>query len=54
MENAAPEGRGGHSLFANENKLYVYGGWNSEMQYNNLCVFDLDCCFLFSSGPYNF
>jgi dynein heavy chain len=42
MENAPPEGRGGHSLFANENKLYVYGGWNSEMQYNNLCVFDLE------------
>jgi len=29
MENAAPEGRGGHSLFANENKLYVYGGWKN-------------------------
>lgn len=42
MENAPPEGRGGHSLFANENKLYIYGGWNSEMQYNNLCVFDLE------------
>ena len=39
--NNAPDGRGGHSLFANEDKLYVYGGWNSEMQYNNVLMFDL-------------
>lgn len=40
--NNAPEGRGGHSLFAYENKVYIYGGWNSEMQFNNVIQFDLD------------
>lgn len=40
--NAAPDGRGGHSLFAYNNKLYVYGGWNAEMQFNNVVEFDLD------------
>jgi len=29
--NNAPDGRGGHSLFANNNKIYIYGGWNPEM-----------------------
>ena len=28
--NNAPEGRGGHTMFAVGRKLYVYGGWNSE------------------------
>jgi dynein heavy chain len=37
-----PPGRGGHSLFGYENKLYVYGGWNSEMHFNNMMVFDLE------------
>jgi len=37
-----PEGRGGHSLFAYNDKLYSYGGWNSETQYNNIVVFDLN------------
>jgi len=40
--NNAPEGRGGHSLFPNNGKLYVYGGWNCEMQYTNICIFDLE------------
>lgn len=40
--NNPPEGRGGHSLLANEGKIYVYGGWNSEMQFNSLLVFDLE------------
>jgi len=37
-----PEGRGGHSLFAYDNKLYSYGGWNSETQYNNIIIFDMN------------
>jgi dynein heavy chain len=37
-----PAGRGGHSLFAHDDKLYAYGGWNSESQYNNIIVFDLN------------
>lgn len=40
--NPPPDGRGGHSLFANNGKLYIYGGWNSEMQYNNVLFFDLE------------
>jgi dynein heavy chain len=40
--NSPPEGRGGHSCFANNNKIYVYGGWNTEMQYDNITLFDLD------------
>jgi len=35
------EGRGGHSVFASDEKIYIYGGWNSEMQYTNILVFDL-------------
>lgn len=42
--NPPPDGRGGHSLFANNGKLYIYGGWNSEMQYNNVLFFDLEKC----------
>lgn len=41
-KNNPPEGRGGHSVLANENKIYVYGGWNSEMQFNNMLQFDLE------------
>jgi N-acetylneuraminic acid mutarotase len=26
--NAAPDGRGGHSLFVSNDKVYIYGGWN--------------------------
>lgn len=37
-----PPGRGGHSLFGYEDKLYVYGGWNQEMHFNNMMVFDLE------------
>jgi dynein heavy chain len=40
--NSAPEGRGGHSVFASDNKVYIYGGWNSEQQYNNVLLFDLE------------
>lgn len=40
--NPAPDGRSGHSLFANNGKLYIYGGWNSEIQYNNVLFFDLE------------
>ena len=29
--NAAPDGRGGHSVFVSNDKVYVYGGWNQEM-----------------------
>jgi dynein heavy chain len=41
-KNNAPEGRGGHSLFASDEKIYVYGGWNSEMQFTNIYIFDLE------------
>ena len=37
-----PPGRGGHSLFAFDDKLYSYGGWNSETQFNNIIIFDLN------------
>lgn len=40
--NNPPDGRGGHSLLANDGKLYVYGGWNSEQQYNNMIQFNLE------------
>lgn len=40
--NASPDGRGGHSLFVSNDKVYIYGGWNQEMQYNNILVYDLD------------
>jgi dynein heavy chain, axonemal len=39
-----PMGRGGHSLFAVDDKLYSYGGWNSECQYNNVIIFDMNTC----------
>ena len=37
-------GRGGNSIFVVDNKLYSYGGWNSESQFTNLVVFDLETC----------
>lgn len=40
--NNPPEGRGGHSLFASDQKIYIYGGWNAECQYNNILIFDLE------------
>jgi len=40
--NNAPDGRGGHSVFASDGKIYIYGGWNSEMQYNNVLIYDLE------------
>jgi len=40
--NNSPDGRGGHSLFASDNKIYIYGGWNAEMQFNNIWVFNLE------------
>jgi len=39
--NNSPDGRGGHSVFANDGKIYIYGGWNSLQQYNNIVVFDI-------------
>jgi dynein heavy chain len=41
-KNNAPEGRGGHSIFASDEKIYIYGGWSSEMQFTNIYVFDLE------------
>jgi dynein heavy chain len=29
-------------MFAIDRKLYVYGGWNSENQFHNIILFDLD------------
>ena len=29
-KNTVPEGRGGHSIFAFDYKIYAYGGWNAE------------------------
>jgi len=37
-----PEPRGGHSVFASDQKVYIYGGWNNEMQFNKVEVFDLE------------
>ena len=39
-----PVGRGGNSIFVMDNKMYSYGGWNSETQFTNLIVFDLLTC----------
>ena len=39
-----PPGRGGNSIFVVDDKLYSYGGWNSESQFTNLIVFDLQTC----------
>jgi N-acetylneuraminic acid mutarotase len=39
--NNPPEGRGGHSVFASEDKVYIYGGWNSEQQFNSVWIFNL-------------
>jgi len=41
-KNNAPDGRGGLSLFASDQKVYIYGGWNAEMQYNNIWMFNLE------------
>lgn len=43
-QSPLPDGRGGHSLFAFEDKLYSYGGWNSDSQFNNIIVFDMNTC----------
>mmetsp|Transcript_7679 Transcript_7679/g.7086 ORF Transcript_7679/g.7086 Transcript_7679/m.7086 type:complete len:306 (+) Transcript_7679:36-953(+) len=40
--NNPPDPRGGHSMFAIGRMIYIYGGWNSESQYNNIIMFDLD------------
>jgi dynein heavy chain len=40
--NSPPEPRGGHSMFNLGNKIYVYGGWNSESQFNNIILFDTE------------
>lgn len=36
VSDKVPDGRGGHSLFASDGKLYIYGGWNSEQHYNSM------------------
>jgi dynein heavy chain len=36
-----PIGRGGHSIFIFDDKMYSYGGWNTEFNYNNVIMFDL-------------
>lgn len=36
-----PLGRGGHSIFCADGKLYSYGGWNAEATYNTTICFDL-------------
>jgi dynein heavy chain, axonemal len=36
------EPRGGHSLFALGKKLYIFGGWNLETQYNDIATFDIE------------
>ena len=41
-ENNPPEGRGGHTSFILGTKLYVYGGWNSNNQFENAIQFDLE------------
>jgi dynein heavy chain len=40
-QNNCPEGRGGHSVFASDDKIYIYGGWNQEMQFNSIWIFNL-------------
>jgi len=39
-------GRGGNSIFVTNGRLYTYGGWNSESQFDRLTYFD------FSSGEW--
>lgn len=39
---SVPEPRGGHTMFAIDRTLYIYGGWNSDTQYNNIRTFNLD------------
>jgi len=36
-----PTGRGGHSIFIMDDKLYAYGGWNHDSVYNKIEMFDL-------------
>jgi dynein heavy chain len=44
--NGGPDGRGGCSVFAKTeetgDKIFVYGGWNSEKQYNEIWQLDLE------------
>lgn len=42
VSEKSPEQRGGHSLLANDGKLYIYGGWNMEMHFNTMWYFDLE------------
>jgi dynein heavy chain len=37
-----PEPRGGHSMFADGNTVFIYGGWNSEMQYSNVIMYNIE------------
>ena len=40
--NSSPDGRGGLSLFASVGKIYIYGGWNQEMQFSNIMFYDIE------------
>jgi len=51
--NNAPDARGGHTLFSIGRKVYVYGGWNSETQFNNVIVFNLDTKEWYDPDIYN-
>ena len=48
-----PIGRGGNSIFVMDDKMYSYGGWNSESQFNNLIIFDLITCEWFDPDNLN-
>jgi len=47
------EPRGGHSIFALGRKLYIYGGWNLETQYNDITTYDLDTKEWYDPNIYN-
>jgi dynein heavy chain len=51
--NNPPEARGGHTLFSIGRKIYSYGGWNSENQFNNIVVFNLDTNEWYDPDIYN-
>jgi hypothetical protein len=36
VSEKVPDGRGGHSLFASDGKLFIYGGWNTIEHYASM------------------
>ena len=48
-----PVGRGGNSIFVVDDKLYSYGGWNSQSQFTDLIYFDLKTCEWFNPDIFN-